>query len=158
MMKRALVAIVTWLAITGLAPVASAATVGEVVSLSDGTGTIKFSVAETVDPATAADQITSAVQLSNGAQLQSVEVKDGIATLTFANATPGASVTATLPAELVASLGIGGATTLAGGSSGTTGMYVGAGVLAATGGTLGGLAASGQFSGTNKQPVGSLAQ
>lgn len=154
-MKRMLIGILGALAIVAFASKGFAMVVGEVAAQANGTGVITFDVSSSGDPSSMTDSIQKNLRLSNGAEVQSVQVKDGVATIEFAKASGGAQVTASLPDEIVAALGAGG------GGGSMTAAYVGAGALVVTGGTLVGLAAAGEFDGNGtekKQPTGSIGQ
>lgn len=128
-----------------------------------GAGTISFDVDPTGNAADIADQLRAHLQLSNGANIQSITVENGVAHVEFAGAPAAATVEATLPTDVATAIGVGGGAggALAGGAiGGTSGAALAGGaVLLTTGGVLGGLAASGEFSGKSKgQTTGTIGQ
>ena len=117
---------------------------GSAVADSQGNGVIEVKV--TGDPQAVADQITNNLQLTNGAVVDTVTVDKGVAYITFKNASPGSTVEGNLPVDIASAI------TGPGGDPkpppDPTLGYVGVGAVLVTGGVLGGLAASGEFSGT----------
>ena len=133
-----------------LAPAAARAeteVVGAAVADSAGAGSFDIPVDPEMDPGAVADELRASLELSSGADVTSITVENGIAHVEFANAAAGATVEATLPAEVASLLGV---TTEGGVSTAAVGAGVGA---AALGGGLGGAAAAGAFDGDDELPM-----
>lgn len=87
------------------AAAADAKVVGSALPDSQGSGLIRFSIDENLNGQDAAEQIADNLALTNGARVESVEVKDCVATIEFAQGAAGDTVQAELPDELAERLG-----------------------------------------------------
>ncbi|MGH7860001.1 MAG: hypothetical protein ACREQY_21955 [Candidatus Binatia bacterium] len=110
----------------------------------NGLGVIQFNVEPTVDAQLAAEQISTNLQLTDGATLQSVTVENGVVTIEFTEATPGALVEASVPSDVASAIGFGvpgaAGAPLAQGSS--PWAWAGGGFLVGAGGLAAGLEAA----------------
>ena len=144
MLKKVMVLATLALWITSNAMAATS--IGRGLADSAGKGTIPGKIDPSLDAQGAVDQITDNVRLTNGARPTMVNVKDGALTIDFEGAGAGQEVEAFLPDELAKRLA--GGAVIAGGSA--TAAYAGIGAVLVAGGVLGGLAAAGQFDGSDE--------
>lgn len=99
-----------------------------------GEGVVGFEVDPTAGPDFVAQEIRQVIQLSRGAVPQSITVQEGFAEVGFSEAVPFATVEATMPAEIAASIGAGGTTAARAGQAEPEWVVVGEAVAEATGG------------------------